>query len=239
MEYQMEALGRGVVACVTRNHRFGTDAFLLAAYAQASPRDVACDLGTGCGIIPLLWLKEKPPREVWAVDIQKQAISQLEAALEYIGPKGCIKPLCADLRELDLPAAYFDLVTCNPPYKVLGAGLLSELESERIARHEVLCTIVEVCQAAARLLRVGGRLCLCQRPERLLDTLEAMRQAGVEPKQVRFVQKRGDTAPWLFLVRGKRGARPGLRVEKPLLIQGEGRDGFSRELLDIYGEDKV
>lgn len=88
--------------------------------------------------------------------------------------------------------------------------------------------------AAARLLKFGGRFCLCQRPERLCDVLTLLRQQGLEPKRVRFVQQRPGSAPWLFLCEGKKGAKPFLQVEAPLLIEGE--DGFSEELLKIYGK---
>ena len=123
-------------------------------------------------------------------DIQKQAIEQLEQSIQKNGLKNRFIPLLTDLKELSsLPCGPLDLVTCNPPYKAQGSGILSETDAERIARHEVLCTIEDVCQAASRLLRFGGRLCLCQRPERLCDTLCAMRSAGIEPKRVRFVQQ--------------------------------------------------
>ncbi len=31
------------------------DALLLAEFAAPKPREAACDLGCGCGIIPLMW----------------------------------------------------------------------------------------------------------------------------------------------------------------------------------------
>ncbi len=33
--------------CISKEHRFGTDAFLLADFAQARRGDRACDLGCG------------------------------------------------------------------------------------------------------------------------------------------------------------------------------------------------
>ncbi|MBC8545635.1 methyltransferase [Clostridiaceae bacterium NSJ-31] len=243
MEFEstFEQLTPELSICVTPDHKFGTDAFLLAHFAGHRRKDLACDLGSGCGIIPLLWFRKDPPRQVYAVEIQPKAIEQLKLTVERNGLHGRLLPVLADLKALDglLPAGQFDLVTCNPPYKVAKTGILSELDSERIARHEVLCTIRDVCASAARLLKFGGRLCVCQRPERLPDVLEAMRQAGVEPKRLRFVQQREGCAPWLFLVQGKRGAKPSLQVEKPLIIEGGGRDGFSEELLEIYGGGKV
>ena len=91
----------------------------------------------------------------------------------------------------------------------------------------------EVCSAAAWLLQYGGRFCLCQRPERLTDVLSAMRTAGLEPKRLRWVQQRPEKAPWLFLAEGKAGAKPGLSVEPPLIV--ENADGsYSDEMKMIY-----
>ena len=64
--------------------------------------------------------------------------------------------------------------------------------------------------------------------------MEAMRQNDIEPKRLRFVQQREHTAPWLFLLEGRRGGKPFLQVEAPLIIEGPG--GFSPEMLRIYGK---
>lgn len=232
-----EKLSEYISVCITPEHRFGTDAFLLASFASPRKKDTVCDLGTGCGIIPLLMLRDCSPRLTYAVDIQQQAIEQLKDSLRVSGLEGKIIPLLADLKELDsLPAGAFDVVTCNPPYKAGGAGILSELAAEQIARHEVLCTMEDVCNAAARLLKYGGRLCLCQRPERLADVISAMRAADIEPKRLRFVAKTPSSAPWLFLLEGKKGSKPFMQVE-PVLSVYDG-DEFSAEMSRIYGWGK-
>ena len=232
-----EKLSEYISVCIPPEHRFGTDAFLLASFASPRKKDTVCDLGTGCGIIPLLMLRDCSPRLTYAVDIQQQAIEQLKDSLRISGLEGKIIPRLADLKELDsLPAGAFDVVTCNPPYKAGGAGILSELAAEQIARHEVLCTMEDVCNAAARLLKYGGRLCLCQRPERLADVISAMRAADIEPKRLRFVAKTPSSAPWLFLLEGKKGSKPFMQVE-PVLSVYDG-DEFSAEMSRIYGWGK-
>lgn len=231
--FSWEALSPSLHICVSGSHRFGTDAFLLSDFAAPRRKDLCCDLGCGCGIVPLLWFRDQPPKLCYGVDIQKEAVDLLCKTVDQNRLQGRLIPLAADLKELSsLPCGPLDLVTCNPPYKAAGSGILSGPSAQKIARHEVLCTIEDVCRAASRLLRFGGRLCLCQRPERLYDTLAAMDGAGIAPKRVRFVQQRPQKAPWLFLVEGKKGAKPFMQVQPPLLIEGEG--GFSRELLDIY-----
>ena len=222
-ETHFEPVGRLRVQ-VSPAHKFGTDAFLLADFAAPRRRDTVCDLGTGCGIVALCWYRreETAPARVDCVDIQPAAIGQLTATLEENAGvlAGRIVPHLADLKALALPAGGYDLVTCNPPYKGAGAGILSETDSDRLARHETACTIADIAAAAARLLKYGGRLCVCQRPERLADVMEALRRAGIEPKRLRFVHQRPDRAPWLFLLEGRRGGKPFLSVEAPLIVEG-------------------
>ena len=45
-----------------------------------------------------------------------------------------------------------------------------------------------------------------------------MRDFGMEPKRLRTVSKRDGSAPWLVLVEGKRGAKPGMTVEPQLNV---------------------
>ncbi len=237
MEYKFEKLTDKITVCASSDHRFGTDAFLLADFSGYRQKDTVCDLGTGCGIIPLIMQKKMPPAVTYAVDIQEGAIEQLRLGLERSETTGIV-PVCADLKELweGAPLDICDLVTCNPPYKAANAGFESVIDAQKIARHEIMCDIDDVCRAAERLLKFGGRLCVCNRPERLADVISAMKNHNIEPKRIRFVSKTPDDAPWLFLVEGKKGSKPFMKVEKQLYIRSG--DGFSDELKKIYETGK-
>lgn len=230
---KFEKLGDNCEICVTKEHTFGTDAFLLADFAGARHKDVVCDIGTGCGIIAVLMKLRYEPKQVYGIDIQKQAIDQFNVTVERSGLTETY-PLLMDLKELtaDAPLDRCDLVTCNPPYKAAKAGIESELDAHKIARHEILCNINDVCRAANRLLKFGGRLCLCNRPERLGDVICAMRANNIEPKNLRFVSKTPQDAPWLFLIEGRKGGGAFMKV-MPQLYMGTG--GISPELAEIYG----
>ncbi|MDO5148222.1 MAG: tRNA1(Val) (adenine(37)-N6)-methyltransferase [Oscillospiraceae bacterium] len=232
-KYSFEKLSDTVWVCASEDHRFGTDAFLLTDFTNYRKNDLVCELGTGCGIISLIMSRENAPSKIYAVDIQENAIEQLKLGIEKSSLTNII-PVCADLKELwdDAPLGRCSLVVCNPPYKAANAGIESALTSQRIARHEVLCDINDVCRAAAKLLKFGGRLCMCNRPERLADVIAAMRENDIEPKLLRFVSNTPEQAPWLFLVEGKKGSKPYMRVEKPLYMQGE--NGYSDEVRKIY-----
>lgn len=223
---------------VSKEHTFGTDALLLASFAAPLRNTLACDFGTGCGIIPFYWLREGLCGSIYAVDIQKNAYDQLCRSLA-INKIERIIPLNCDLREpvASLPKGKFDLVTMNPPYTKADSGIESAEVSARIARHGILCSLEDVCTAASRLLKFGGRLCMCIRPERLFELTCAMQKSKIEPKKIRFVSQRDSLAPWLVLVEGKLGRKPGLTVEPELHIE-DGSGNLSREMLDIIGTYK-
>ena len=50
---------KGAFLYVSKHHAFGTDALLLADFANAKKKDAYVDLGTGCGIIPFALLKDE------------------------------------------------------------------------------------------------------------------------------------------------------------------------------------
>lgn len=97
-----------------------------------------------------------------------------------------------------------------------------------------MCSIDDVCSAAKRSLRYGGRLCICNRPERLADVICSMRANGIEPKRLRTVQKDRSSDPWLILVEGRLGGSPFMRIESPLYIKGENGEPYSEEMKRIY-----
>lgn len=208
----IEDLGEDIGVVVSKQHTFGTDAMLLADFANPKRQDIACDFGSGCGIIPFLWLRDGKCAEITAVEIQQNACDQMERSLVLNGTDK-ITVLNKDLKDIgDLKAGSFDLVTMNPPYKIENGGIKNEEDFATIARHETLCNMDDIAKSAARLLRFGGKLCICHRPERVFDAMYSMRANGIEPKTLKFVSKKGDTQPWLVLIEGKRGAKNGLKV---------------------------
>ena len=195
-------------------------------------KDKVCDFGTGCGIIPMIMQKKNPPQITYAVDIQESAIEQLKKGIEASTVKNII-PVLADLKVLwdNAPKGQLDLVICNPPYKATNAGIESSITAQKIARHEIMCNIDDVCRSASKLLKFGGRLCMCNRPERLADVITAMKSNNIEPKRIRFVSNNPEQSPWLFLIEGKKGSKPFLKIDPPLYMK-------SNELKEIYNIGK-
>lgn len=236
MEY-WESLCPGGYRFVYDDEMFrpGTDTFLLSSLPCLKPGLRVCDLGCGTGLLGLLLLQRQPDLRVTGIDIQAAAIRLAERAAAENSLSERLTLRRGDLREVrnDFPAGSFDLVVCNPPYYPPASGRLAETDALRTARAEVSCTLEDVCAAAAYLLRWGGSLCLVHKPERLTDLLCTLRTAAVEPKRLRFVCKTAGAAPSLLLLEGRRGGRPGLTVQSPLILQND--DGTPTAELDaIY-----
>ena len=229
-----EPLGNGFHVYVSGHHTFGTDAVLLNNFAHATAKDKMVDLGTGCGIIPLLSLRDKPLKSAIGVDISKEATDLAEKTKAELQLEN-FTVVNSDLKDLKGKVDFgcHTLVTCNPPYKAPNAGLKNPDSVIEVARHEVACTLRDIISVGAKLLQTSGRFCICHRPERLAELMALMSEYKVEPKRLRLVCQRKGEEPWLVLLEGRRCGKTGLRIEPTLYVEENGN--FSKEMIEIYG----
>lgn len=235
----LQPLGNKYNIYVSKNHTFGTDAVLLADFANPKRNETMVDLGTGCGIIPMLMLRDNKVSSAFGLEISKEAVLLAEETIKENNLSARFKVFEGDIKFPfeHLQKGAYSLVTCNPPYKASGAGILSETKTDKVARHETLCNLEDVIKAAAGLLTYGGRFAICQRPERLGEIISLMSANEIEPKLLRLVTKKEGAEPWLVLVMGRLKGGKGMRVMPNLNVYNS--DGnLSEEMLKIYGPYK-
>ena len=184
----------------------GGDALALGEFATVRPRWRVCDLGTGSGALLLLLARRAEGLSLTGVEQDPLAARTARDNLAANGLPGEL--VLGDWREIPLPAGAFDLVVSNPPYFPPGSG-----RGDDPARMELHGGLEELCAAAGRLLKNGGRFALCHRPERLCDVLCTLRAHGLEPKRLKLVAHSPAHPPALLLVEAVKGGRPGLVVE--------------------------
>lgn len=216
---QKEELGGGRFVYTDADHTFGTDALLLAEFAAVTSRDRVCDLGTGCGILPLLFSRISSPPVIDAVEVDPTAAALARQAVQDNGLTDTITVYEEDWRLLSLPAGVYDNVVCNPPYFPANSGRPAATPARRLARQEQGDTLEQITTAAARLLKNGGHFTLCHRPERMADVFTALRTHRLEPKRLQLVHTRADLPPCLLLCDAVRGAKPSLSVLPPLILE--------------------
>ena len=124
----------------------------------------------------------------------------------------------------------------NPPYMIGSHGITGDNLAKTIARHETLCTLEDLLEQSAKILRPRGRFYMVHRPFRLAEILSSMIRHKIEPKRMRMVHPYVDKEPNLVLIEGIRGGRSRMTVEKPLIVYKE-PGVYTREILDIYGQE--
>lgn len=209
--------------------RVTTDSVLLADFAAVRGGEKGADLGCGSGLLMMLLLRRESDLHMAGLEIQPEALRLAEENLRINGLLERAELVCGDLRETvkRLPNGGFDFVISNPPYFPPESGRMPPDGARETARGETALKLPELCAAASRLCRSGGRIFLCHRPERLVSLLQEMRAHHLEPKRIRFVHHHLHAPASLLLLEGRKDGKPGLSVEAPFLIRGE--DGAETE----------
>lgn len=199
---------------------FGTDAYLLAAFIKAQRNGSAAELGGGTGIISLLCATREKFKKIHCLEIQKDFADIIERNVALNGLNGKVISVHSDIRRIKSAdiGCELDAVFSNPPYMKVGAGKRNEYDEKYIARHEVCGDIGDFCACAKRLLKHGGLFYCVWRPDRLTDLICAMRENGLEPKEMCFVHANTKCAPSMVLVKAKKGAAASVTVSEPLFL---------------------
>lgn len=201
-----EQLGPYTLSIPREVFPLGGDALALGRFASVRDGQRVCDLGAGSGVLLLLLAGRSQNLSLFAVERDPLSAQTALKNLEQNNLQGTVHT--GDLRQAPFPAGSFDLVISNPPYFPQGTG-----GDGGPFRTEQFCTLDQLCQSAARLLRNGGRFALCHRPERMADVICSLRACGLEPKRLRLVSHSPGHPPSLLLVEAMRQGKPGLRIE--------------------------
>ena len=216
---ECEILDHGTPVFTAPGFTFGTDGLLLARFSQPGPWQRAADLCSGCGIVALVWHDAGHRGPCKAVEINLLGTSCCMNSVELLPDGSHIDCLQRDLRTWrDIPnEGLYDVVACNPPY--FTGGTRSPSLARAAARHEDTCTLADAAACAFRLLWDGGRFCVVQKPDQLARVCTELSNARLEPKRLAFVRVCSTSRPILILVEGRKNRKPGLTLEKDILLE--------------------
>lgn len=213
----------------SRGLTFGTDAYMLAAFASGGAKKRAADLGSGTGVIALLCQSKNKFRHMYAVEIQESFASLIRSNAKSNGLDSVITPICADLRNVNSgnTDGELDVVLANPPYMKADSGKRNTHDEKFIARHEVFGGIGDFCECAYRLLKHGGKFCVVWRPDRMTDLLCAMRENKLEPKRMVFIHAHPYALPSTVIVEAVKGGASGNKLCRPLYLSSTPDDSLA------------
>jgi tRNA1Val (adenine37-N6)-methyltransferase len=202
-------------------YRFSIDAILLSQFVTIKRGDRVVDLGTGCGIIPLILLLTRPVGQTFGLEIQRDLADQAARNIVLNGYENRMGVILGDIKHPPFAPSSSDVVTCNPPYRPKNSGRINPDLQRAIARHEMLASLGDILNAASRTLRAKGRLAMIYPAVRLVEVLVRMRGFNLEPKRIRVVYPGMEAEAKLALIEASLGGRKGLKVLPPLFDQGD------------------
>jgi len=226
--------GRLKVLQKKRGYRFSVDALLLAHFVRLRRGDRICDLGTGCGVLPLLLAVRRPGIRAVGVELQPELadLARRNVILNALADR--IEILPGDIRNIKplLPRGSFDAVVSNPPYRRVCSGRVNPDSEKAAARHEIKGTIEDFVRAARFLLKPDGRAFFIYAAVRSVEILARMRAAGIEPKRLRMVHDERDAPGGFILVEGRCGGGEELKVEPPFFLREAGE--YTEEMKRLF-----
>ncbi len=218
------------------SYRFGADALALAEIVAglALPETtLLCELGTGCGAAAFSVLLSHPRWSIVGLEKEEALCKAAVRNAEALGFGGRFRTVHGNAGELsalqETRAAseglsgsgggpLFDVVFCNPPWKVAARGRMSQSRLRRGALFGVEDTLGVFFTAADRLLKSRGLLVALVGSDRTADMLAAL-PCRLRPEKLLFLLPRLDAdATWAILIARKNGRaalKIGMKVTGP------------------------
>lgn len=214
-----------------RGYRFSVDAILLSQFVRIQKNERVIDLGTGCGILPLLLSYTTKARSFVGVEIQKGLAdcAKRNVVLNHLEDR--ISILEQDFRELrgTFPSGSFDVALSNPPYRKYRTGRINPSMEKAIARHEIKGTLEDLISITSYLLPPKGRFTMIFPASRTVDLFVALREERLEPKRLQFVHPRTGNEAEFILIESIKTSGAELKVMDPLILH-ESHKGSSLSL---------
>jgi tRNA1(Val) A37 N6-methylase TrmN6 len=136
-------------------------------------------------------------------ELQEELAEMSERTISLNNLQSNFKVVQGKLQEADVGFnGTFSLVLCNPPYKKANSGEQNLKREVAICRHEVEICQREIIATAYRLLKQGGRFCMCQRIERLPETFKDLAECKFNVSRLQLVVNKASNKPYLFLIEG-------------------------------------
>jgi tRNA1Val (adenine37-N6)-methyltransferase len=201
-------------------YRFSVDAVFLSEFVTIKPDDVIIDLGTGCGVIPLILLLTKPVGYAFGLEIQRDLAHQASRNAVINGFKDKMAVIRGDIKEPSVLKKSVDVVICNPPYRKVKSGRINPDMRRAIAKHELMASVDDILHTAGYVLRKKGRLAMIYPAERLVGLLNRMKRCSMEPKRIQIHYPDLQSNAKLAMVEAYLGGNPGLEILHPLIGQG-------------------
>ncbi|MBO7667361.1 MAG: methyltransferase, partial [Firmicutes bacterium] len=198
------------------------------------------DLGTGSGVIPLLLSVKQPDSTFVGLELIEEMAAMAARSVTMNGLDDRISIIHGDIRSAEelFGKASFDVAVSNPPYYKTGAGRRNMDPLFAVARSEQCCTLAQLLDAAAALLKPGGDLYMVYRAQRSGELFGELASRRLCLEKLRFVQPYEGRPANLMLIKARKHGRGQTKVLPPLIVYKAAGE-YSEEMERIYGRDPL
>ena len=228
---------KGLKIIQNRNYyTFTSDSVILANFIRLYPKDVCGEIGTGCGVIPLLLSAKNSFKKIYAFELQEEMAKLAKKNVKLNELEEKIEVICDNINNFTkyLPKNSLDCVFSNPPYMLEGGKNQNQIRN--IARHENTLKLEKLCEISSQLLKEGGRLYLVYTAERSVQLIYNLTKNSLEIKRMFFTQN-GKGKVKLIVLEAVKGGRAGVRVLPELVTNEENGDYLKTLHTKYFNED--
>ncbi len=215
---------------------FSLDSVLLPNFVTIN-KSCSNILDIGCGNAPIpLILTKRTSAKITGVEIQKNIFELAKESVKINKLENQINIINDDINNfyLNQETDIFDVITCNPPYfKLTEESNLNDSNFKTIARHEKTLTLDQIFKIAKKLLKNNGNIAIVNRPERLVEIIEIMKQNNIEPKKFQFVYPKKNKDSNILLIEGTKNGKPGIKILPPLYAHDE-NGNYTNEITKYF-----
>lgn len=220
---------------------FSLDAVLLADFARPvlKQKGQIVDLCSGNGAVGL-FLTKKTRAHITQVEVQTRLADMAKRSAVLNDLADQISVLNMDLKDLlqEIKKDSVDTITCNPPYFAdRPTSKKNPNPYLAIARHESTASLADIIMLISGLLKMGGKMFMVHRPERLQEIFNLLQRNRMVPKRIRLVYPKKTREANMVLIEAIKDGRPGgLRFVPPVVVYDEQDQYLSEVRRVLYGQ---
>ena len=192
-----------------------TDTMVLGEFLEVYKQDVVLDIGTNTGAL-MLYASLFNPRRLVGIDINKKALELAKKNMELNNIQN-YELIHADGNTFRLDEEV-DVVIFNPPYFKTPSKDLGNNEYLALAKHEDNFSLESMVNCINRNLRNNGTVYFLFQTSRLNEVIKLFNSKKLIIKKLQFVYDVNKDFSNVVLIKAVKGAKEGLVVEKPIII---------------------
>lgn len=231
-----DAMYRGAVRILQhrRGYRFSFDAVLLAHEVARLRPGRGAEFGAGSGVVSLCLATMLPEYRGKAFEIQPSLAQLARENAVRNGLAERIAVVEGDVRWLPQEVDAPEVVFMNPPYFGAREGTPSPNLERALARHQANGSLVELLQAAKRMV-AGGAVVFVYPGAREEMAVAALAAAGLGGASVRRVVASEGAAPTFVVLTAREQGAEGLRLLEPIVLADAGSNATAAHLAIVDG----